>query len=169
MNGWVLAQTATVGKQIVEHPFISSMGASGMLFFEYGFGAVKTILAAYLLYVILISLDWLTGTSAAKRDGIDTSAYGIDGIKRTIFLLTIPGIARILDIIMGTEVIITGVVIAILARSIARSVIANTKRAGWERWLPMWMIDWVSAELDHKDKRAQQRLQEISREGDRND
>lgn len=165
MNQWVINQTAMVGKQIIEHPFISSMGAAGMLFFQLGFGAVKAILIAYLLYLFLIALDWLTGTTAAKKDGIDTSAYGIDGVKRTVFLLCLPGIARLLDLLMNTEVIVTGIVIAILSRSIARSVIANTKRAGWDKWLPLWAINWVAAELDHKDARAKQRLEEITKDG----
>lgn len=169
MNNWVLMQSANVAKQVIEHPFISSLGAFGMLFFQYGFGAVKAVLVAFILYVILIGLDWLTGTSAAKKDGIDTSSYGIEGVKRTIFLLMLPVIARLIDIIMNTEVIVTGIVIAILARSIARSVIANTKRAGWDDKLPAWMIDWVSAELDHKDARAKQRLEEITKGGNNNE
>lgn len=161
MDNWVIAQSINVGKQVLEHPMISSIGAAGMMIFQLGFGAVQAILIAYLLYVFLIGLDWLTGTTAAKKDGIDTSAYGIDGVKRTIFLLCLPVAARLLDLIMHTEVIVTGVVIAILARSIARSVIANTKRAGWDKWLPLWAINWVSDELDHKDARAKQRLEEI--------
>lgn len=167
MNNWVIAQTINVGKQSLEHPLISSIGAFGLLVFEYGFGAVKAVLVAYLLYVLLIALDWLTGTTAAKKYGIDTSAYGIDGVKRTVVLLALPVVARLIDIIMNTNVIITGIVIAVLSRSIARSVIANTKRAGWDRWLPLWAIDWVSDELEHKDARAKQRLEEITnREGE---
>lgn len=162
-NNWVLATTVNTVKQIGEHPFLSTLGAAGLLIFEQGFGATQTVFVAYLLYVILIGFDWLTGTSAAKKDGIDTSAYGIDGVKRTIFLLMIPVIARLLDIIMTTNVILTGIVIAILARSIARSVIANTKRAGWDKWVPMWALDWVVAELEHKDARAKQRLDEITK------
>lgn len=166
MNHWVLIQTANVGKQIIEHPMLSSLGAAGMLIFQFGFGAVKAILIAYILYLTLIALDWLTGTSAAKKDGIDTSAYGIEGVKRTVFLMALPAIARLLDMLMQTEVIVTGIVIAILTRSIARSVIANTKRAGWDKWLPSWSLAWVSAELDHKDARAKQRLEEIMKKGD---
>ncbi|MDC6267707.1 phage holin family protein [Lysinibacillus fusiformis] len=170
MNNWILAQIINVGKQALEHPLISSVGAFGLMFFEYGFGAVKAVLVAFLLYLVLIALDWLTGTSAAKRDGIDTSAYGIEGIKRTVFLICLPVIARLLDVIMHTEVIVTGIVIAVLSRSIARSVIANTKRAGWDKWLPSWAIEWVSAELEHKDTRAKQRLEEITMKGsERND
>lgn len=169
MDRWILNQTALVGKQILEHPIISSVGALGMMVFQLGFGAVQAVLMAYLLYLTLIGLDWLTGTTAAKKDGIDTSAYGIDGVKRTVFLLCLPVVARLLDLIMQTEVIVTGVVIAILARSIARSVIANTKRAGWDKHLPLWLVDWVSAELDHKDARAKQRLEEIMKGGQSND
>ena len=165
MDNWILMQSANVAKQVVEHPFISGLGAFGMMFFQYGFGAVKAVLVAFILYIVLIGLDWLTGTSAAKRDGIDTSSYGIEGVKRTVFLLTLPVIARLIDVIMNTEVIVTGIVIAILARSIARSVIANTKRAGWDDKLPTWMIDWVTAELDHKDARAKKRLEEITKGG----
>ncbi|QPR69567.1 phage holin family protein [Lysinibacillus macroides] len=166
MENWIIAQSINVGKQIIEHPVISSAGAAGMMIFQLGFGAVQAILIAYLLYVFLIGLDWLTGTSAAKKDGIDTSSYGIDGVKRTVFLLCLPVIARLLDLIMHTEVIVTGIVIAVLARSIARSVIANTKRAGWDKWIPLWALEWVSAELDHKDIRAKQRLDEISNKGE---
>ncbi|MFJ7662952.1 phage holin family protein [Lysinibacillus sp. NPDC097162] len=169
MDNWIMAQSINLGKQILEQPFVSSLGAICMMIFQLGFGAVPTILIAYLLYVTLIALDWLTGTSAAKKDGIDTSAYGIDGVKRTVFLLCLPVLARLIDLIMHSEVIVTGVVIAILARSIARSVIANTKRAGWNTWLPTWAIEWVSAELDHKDARAKQRLEEITKNNERGD
>lgn len=161
MNHWILTQTSTVGKQILDNPFISLIGAISLWIFQHGFGANKTVLVAFLLYLLLICLDWLTGTTAAKKDGIDTSEYGIEGGKRTVFLVLLIVIARLIDFIMHTKVIVTGVVIATLARSIARSVIANTKRCGWDKWMADWLVDWVQDEIDRKEARAKQRLEEV--------
>lgn len=171
MKQWIIQETEFVGRQILENPLVSFMGAIGMLLFQYGLGANKTVLGVFIIYLLLICMDWLTGTSAAKKDNIDTSEYGIEGCKRTVFLILTIAIARIIDIIMSTKVVVTGIVIAALARSITRSVIANTKRAGWDKYLPEWLLhlifnwlfDWVADEIARKDARAKQRLEEIQR------
>lgn len=159
-NNMILQTTATVGKELMQHPILATFTAAGMLIFQYGFGSSKVVLATFILFVALIALDWLSGTSAAKKDGIDTSRYGIDGVGRTVFLLTLPGVARIIDVIVGTEVVLMGFVVGVLARSIAKSIIANIKRAEWDVDIPDNLINWVSDELKQKDARALQRIQD---------
>lgn len=164
MQNTLLNTTMDVSKQIAAHPFLSFISALGLLVFEYAFDANSVIATTYAVFLILIVLDWLSGTSAAKKDGIDVSKYSIDGIKSTAVILSLPILARLLDVVMGTDVIIMGVVTAMLARGIARSVIANVKRAEWQIYIPQAWLDWVSDELAHKDARALERLKKINGE-----
>lgn len=161
MKHWTIQQAADVSKLMVENPYVASIGAVLMYMFGFLYGDSKMIMTAMALYTLMIALDWLTGTSAAKKYAIDTSEYGKEGFKRTIFMLAIPVVARILDEIMGTGVIISGFAIAGLSRGVAKSVLANTKRAGWDKWMPEGLIDWISDELANKEKRAQERWNEI--------
>lgn len=160
MQNHVLQTGATVGKELLQHPILATFSAVAMLVFQYVFDSNKVVLVTFIIFVLLIVMDWLSGTSAAKKDGIDTSRYGIEGVNRTVLLLLLPCVARLIDIVVGTEVVVMGLVIGILARSIARSVIANIKRAGWNIYIPDTLLDWVSDELEQKDARAMRRLQE---------
>lgn len=159
MRNYIQA-SAAVGKELLQHPILATFTAVIMLIFEYGFNSNKVVFVTFIIFASLIALDWLSGTAAAKRDGIDTSKYGIDGVKRTVFLLALPCIARLIDITAGTEVVIMGLVIGVLARSVARSVIANIKRAKWNVYIPDALLEWVADELEQKDARALRRLAE---------
>lgn len=167
-NNLVLQTTAAAGKELLQHPILATFTAIGMLIFQYGFGSSKVVLITFVIFAVLIAMDWLSGTSAAKKDGIDTSRYGIDGVKRTVILLTLPGLARLIDLLAGTEVVLMGLVVAVLARSVAKSVIANIKRAGWNIYIPDTLLDWVSDELEQKDARAMRRLQEKNKTNNAN-
>ena len=163
MKEWLVLQSANIVKQIAEHPFLSACGAIFMLIFNHGFGATQAVFITYVLFAVLIVLDWLSGTSAAKKDKIDTSQYSYDGWKKSMFLLAVPAVARLIDLIIGTNVVVMGIVTAAMARGVARSVLANIKRAGWISYFPDWLIKWIQSELDSKDARAEQRLNEIKK------
>lgn len=165
MKHWTIQQATDVSKLMVENPYVASIGAAAMYTFGFLYGDSKMIMAGMSLYTILIGLDWLTGTTAAKKYKIDTSEYGAEGFKRTIFMLALPVVARILDVIMGTGVLIAGFALAGLSRGVAKSVLANTKRAGWDKWMSDGLIDWISDELANKEKRSQERWNEIYKNG----
>lgn len=168
-NNMLLQSTAAVGKELLQHPILATLTAIGMLIFQYGFGSSKVVLITFILFVILLVMDWLSGTSAAKKDGIDASRYGIDGAKNLAIVVTLPVIGRLIDIMMGTEVIVMGVIVGVLARSVARSVIANVKRAGWNIHIPDTILKWVEDELLQKDARAVERLKNIKTGATKND
>lgn len=168
-NNMILQTTATVGKELLQHPILATLTAIGMLIFQYGFGSSEVVLITFILFVMLLVMDWLSGTSAAKKDGIDASRYGIEGAKSLVIVLTLPVVARLIDIMIGTEVILTGFVVGILARSVARSVIANVKRAGWNIHIPDTVLKWVEDELLQKDARAVERLKNIKTGATKND
>lgn len=50
------------------------------------------------IYCWIIMLDWITGSKASKLDGTYSSQYGIEGITRTVVLLSLPVLAHLFDI-----------------------------------------------------------------------
>lgn len=161
MYNWLTMQAADVSRQILENPYVTLLCSIMMWLFGVLFGDEKIFVAGYTLYIIMIGLDWLSGTEAAKKDGIDTSSYSLEGWKRTAFLIVLPLVARLVDIVIGTGLLVMGVVLGGMLRGVTRSVLANIKRAGWGKWMPDGWIEWIQSELNHKDARAMKRMEEI--------
>lgn len=154
-----------VFKILTDNPAINSAVALLLTLFGLLYGPNDITRAGMTLVVLLIILDWITGLSAAKKDCIDTSSYGIDGLLRTIVLLLLPAIAHFMDLFFYTQGLVSYFMIAALARHLLKSVIANTYRAGWTQWVPTSALNklliWVSDEIAHKEARAKQRYDEI--------
>lgn len=118
------------------------------------------VVPAISLYIGIITLDWISGFSASRKDGSYASEYGIDGAFRTLFLLIAPALANLADILLGTPGTVFGFTVLAFGSHIFKSMTANVYRAGWSVWIPVKVLDWVSDEIDHKTARAKKRIQE---------
>lgn len=167
MNSWVLATTVDVGKKMLENPVVSGISASILFFVSSLYGEGEIVRAGMTLIFFQLAIDWITGTSAAKRDNIDTSQYGIEGIKRSLVVLLIPACAHLIDTFMYLGGLAVYFAIAALARSITKSIIANLYRTGWTTWIPVDLLDllvnWVEDEIIQKNTRSARRREEIGR------
>jgi toxin secretion/phage lysis holin len=104
--------------------------------------------------IIVIFLDWLSGIRASIKDKTYSSEYGINGVFRTLFILFFPALANLLDQAMNTPgFLFYGVSFGLIYHT-WDSVTANSIRAGWGKYIPKSVIDFVSSELEAKSKRA---------------
>ncbi|MEW9702812.1 phage holin family protein [Paenibacillus sp. SI8] len=115
----------------------------------------------FVLFLAIIGADWITGIAAAKKDDTYSSEYGISGALRTLLMLWIPFIGWLLD---KVSFIVFGIsqpgyafyaITIMLAYHTWESMTANAYRAGWERWIPKSVTNFVSSEIKAKIDRAQ--------------
>ena len=130
--------------------------------FLYGIGpAVTSIMSALIFFIVM---DWISGSSAARKDNTYASKYGIDGIFRTFFMILLPAGGHLLDSAIGLPGILFGVFAIGLIYHTLKSMVANALRAGWAEWLPIWLLekvtDWVQSEIESKVDRALKRKAE---------
>ncbi|MFD0670817.1 phage holin family protein [Cohnella sp. GCM10027633] len=134
--------------------------------FEFFYGEGKAVLGAVLALAFFIGLDWLSGTSAARKDRTYASHYGIDGVFRSFFMLLLPAGGHLLDEVLMSPGIVFGVLVAGLLYHTIKSMTANAVRAGWANWLPISVIDlvteWVQSEIESKLSRSLQRRDDRS-------
>src|SRR5690625_4128801 len=121
-----------------------------------------------LALAVFIALDWLSGSSAAKKDGSYGSDYGIDGIKRTFFMVILPVGGNFIDQALGIPSVFFGLLAGGLLYHTINSATANAIRAGWGRWIPEsalnLLMNWVKSELESKAKRSLDRKKEKGKE-----
>ncbi len=116
------------------------------------------------LLLVIIIMDWITGIAAAKKKGIYTSEYGIQGVFRSIVVLMIPSAAHLIDVMFEMPNSIFYSSIAALAYHNGKSVTANAVIAEWDRWIPTYLIDKVLSEIKNKKVRADYRRNELEYE-----
>ena len=143
-----------------ESLFSGAIGAFFVAAFQFLYGDEPVRYLIVTLYFLLIVLDWVAGYRAAKIDGSYASEYGIEGGFRTVFLLLMPAIGHLIDVIIGLPGVAFGFIVAAFALHIWKSMTANAIRAGWEKWVPEWAMRAVADELEHKIARAVKRRQE---------
>lgn len=132
------------------------------------YGVGNLIWIAILL--IVTSLDWISGIAASKKDGTYTSEYGKAGVLRTLVMFLLPVLGNIIDIALGTTMNIQGFEFGIfffmltggLIYHTLMSAAANFKRAGWERWVPINVLESVASEIQAKAQRAETRKTELN-------
>jgi phage-related holin len=109
--------------------------------------------------VLAVVFDWFGGIAAAKKDGSYASTYGIQGVLRTAVMLALPAWGSIIDKIIGSPVSVFFYVLwgGILFHTLV-SMTANFKRAGWDRWIPNWAIEFVASEIEAKIRRSEDRI-----------
>lgn len=154
--------------QLLQHPVAGSIGALSMGVFSFLYGDSKLALFGMSMFVAVIAMDWISGYSAARKDGSYASEYGIDGAFRTFFILFFPVIAHQADKFIGFPNVIFGFCLLAFGIPIWKSMTANVIRCGWDRWVPIWALNWVTDELEHKAARAKRRLEakQIMKEDD---
>jgi phage-related holin len=142
----------------------SGMGGGLLPVFEYFYGNGTAVLGAVAALAFFIMMDWLSGSSASRKDKTYASHYGIDGMFRTFFMLLLPAGGHLLDELLGTPGVIFGIFVAGLLAHTIKSMIANVVRAGWANWLPIGALEkvteWVSSEIESKLDRAMKRKAE---------
>ncbi|MGG1599307.1 phage holin family protein [Paenibacillus naphthalenovorans] len=115
---------------------------------------------AYAFFAAIIAADWIAGSAAAKKTRTFSSEYGIAGVFRTTLLLWMPFIGWLLDNVTFHVFGIDQPGYAFFALTIAlayhswESMTANAYRAGWEKWIPKFVVEYVSSEIRAKAERA---------------
>ncbi|MDM5427542.1 phage holin family protein [Bacillus mycoides] len=128
-----------------------------------GFGTLVNLLygETNLIWVMIfgwvIMLDWITGSRASKLDGTYSSQYGIEGIIRTVVLLSLPVLAHLFDIALKLPDFFFFMVIGGLSYHIFNSFAANCARIGWEKWIPARLLESVASEIQAKIQRSDAR------------
>lgn len=120
---------------------------------------------SYLLLASVIAGDWISGTAASRKTGVYSSEYGIPAVFRTILILWIPFIGLLLD---KVSVLVFSInqpgyafyaVTFMLAYHSWNSLTANAYRAGWKRWIPKSVTNFVASEIKAKEDRARKQKQ----------
>nr|WP_260440122.1 phage holin family protein [Cohnella lubricantis] len=145
-----LAKPANVGAAwigAVVAPWFDSLSTSGKFW-------------AWILLFAIVMSDWISGTASAKRNESYRSDYGNAAVLRTVLLLFIPFIGWLLDKVSMTvfEINQPGVAYYALTGALIYhnwvSMTANCARAGWERWIPNKVLNYVGSEIKAKAERA---------------
>lgn len=131
----------------------ATAGATLTPLLQYLYGSDRQDILVVLF--VLIALDWLTGVFAAKKDMSYSSEYGLSRIPRTLFLLSLPAVANLLDRVAGTPgFLFFGVTFGLIYHTWT-SLAANAFRAGWP--LPEAIVKLVGSEIKAKADRAAQK------------
>lgn len=141
----------------IEQSLFASMGAIFVPIFHYLYGEGEVKYIPLTIIILLVIMDWISGTSTSEKDGSYASEYGIQGIKRTAFLLLLPSIGHLMDQSLNLPGIIFGMFAFGIIYHLLKSCLANTVRAGWGKWIPEQIIQWVIDEIEHKAARALKR------------
>lgn len=135
--------------------FLAS-GVGGFLTWLYG-GTTYNLLCMTAL-TLVIAFDWTSGSVASKKDGSYASVYGLQGLARTMVMLLLPVFGVLMDQIFSMPNLIFLMFWGGLMYHTLISMTANFTRAGWDKYIPNWAIDYVSSEIESKIKRANTRV-----------
>jgi len=138
--------------QFKEGSLISG-GVGTILSLLYG----KTNLIWIFILMLVVSLDWITGSKASKLDGTYSSQYGIEGIARTVVLFLLPCLAHMFDVAFKLPDFFFFMVTGGLSYHIFNSFTANCVRVGWDKWIPTRLLESVSSEIEAKINRSNSR------------
>ncbi|MGG1635016.1 phage holin family protein [Paenibacillus sp. NRS-1760] len=119
------------------------------------YGGGRLIPIALLIAVIV--LDWITGIAASHKDKTYSSEYGMFGVLRTLFLLALPVLAKLLDSMLSMPGLFFYAITLGIIYHTWQSLTANAYRAGWEKWIPKSVIEHIDSELKAKVERATKR------------
>ncbi|KOY80179.1 phage holin family protein [Lysinibacillus macroides] len=144
---------------LVAHPAVGAVGTVAMMTVNFMFGTGITLTAG-LVFLAVLALDWVSGRAASKKDGTMASEYGINGAYRSAFMVGILVLAYRVDIALGLPYIVYAYFLFNFGSPTWKSMTANVYRAGWERWIPGFVLERVADEIEHKTARANKRLVE---------
>lgn len=127
---------------------ISEIGASLVPWINTIYGEDRMLPLALLLVAIV--LDWITGMAASQKDSRHSQEYGKLGVLRTLFLLVLPMFAKLLDSMLGMPgLFFYAITIGIIYKT-WQSLTVNAYRAGWGKWIPSSVIQYMDNELKGK-------------------
>lgn len=118
----------------------------------------EIFLLSMLALLLVIAFDWGGAIGASKKDGTYASEYGIQGVIRSAVLLALPAWGIIMDRIFGLPNVIFFLLWGGIMFHTITSMTANFKRAGWDRWIPNWALEFVASEIEAKIRRAESRM-----------
>lgn len=136
--------------------FIAIVGAGlgSVLSQVYGGEERLIVIGALALAIVL---DWLGAIAAATKDKSYSSQYGIIGVIRTAVIIALPVFGKLLDTALSTQGFFFYMLTIGLLYHTMVSMTANFKRAGWDKWIPLWVLELISSELEAKIKRSESR------------
>lgn len=134
-------------------------GFLGLVFNKlYGEGGTDMMYAL----LILLVLDLVTGTTAAKREGVETSEYGLKGVTRVAVLASLPALMHFMDKVMDTKGFMFYAITFAIGYHTLKSFNANLVRNGWDRYIPMWLMNFLESEIQSKIMRSEARYQGLN-------
>ena len=89
--------------------------------------------------VILIIADYATGMIAAWKTGTLSSQKGFMGIPRKVAIILVVSLANMLDLGMGLNHLLRGMVICGYAGMEGLSLLENVDRAGYGGYIPVFL------------------------------
>lgn len=114
----------------------------------------------------LMILDLVVGTLAAKKEKIETSEYGLKGLIRIAVICALPIFGHQADKFIGAGSVMFYALSAGIFYHTLKSFGANIVRVGWDRFLPMWMLDMVlsflETEIQSKRVRSMEQFQRLN-------
>lgn len=117
-----------------------------------------------LVFGIMI-LDLVVGTLAAKKEKIETSEYGLKGLIRIAVISCLPIFGHQADQYIGVGNVMFYALALGIAYHTLKSFGANIVRVGWDKFLPMWILDLVlnflESELQSKKARSAEQFQRL--------
>lgn len=140
----------------LKNGFFSIVGAGICSFLGTLYGG-EVRLAAIAALALGIALDWFGAIAAAKKDKSYSSQYGILGVLRTAVIIILPVWGNLIDKALHTQGFFFYLLTVGLLYHTIVSMTANFTRAGWNKWIPMWVLELISSEIEAKMKRAQTR------------
>jgi len=132
------------------------MGGSVGAFLSTIYGGEVRLTVIWAL-ALAIALDWIGAIAAATKDKSYSSQYGIIGVLRTAVILALPVFGKLLDGALNTQGFFFYMLAVGLLYHTVVSMTANFTRAGWDKWIPLWALNFIASELEAKVKRAQNR------------
>jgi hypothetical protein len=157
---------------LASYTFVGALGGGIQAIFTtlYGHGEIRFLM--FVLFFLLLVIDFAAGTSASDKDGSYGSIYGRKGGLRLAVYLLIPALGNLIDVVLnikepfliyGYEVpgFAFGFLLFTFGYHIAKSAVANAYRAGWNP--PELFVKWAKNEIELKEARAIERRTEKHR------
>lgn len=159
-----LIKSLNISDVITSTQFKAGAAISGGLGTLFNFLYGKTNLIWIVIFGWIIMLDWITGSRASKLDGTYSSQYGIEGITRTVVLLSLPALAHFFDMALKLPDFFFFMVTGGLIYHIFNSFAANCARIGWDKWIPAWLLESVASEIQAKIQRSDARKEKQNKQ-----
>lgn len=112
-----------------------------------GWSINHTILIGILIGVI--GFEWVVGgrLATASSDKQRSSRVAIDSLIRDVLIVAICAMGLGLDQLFSTGSVIYTIITAAFIYHNFYSLMANIAVLGWEKYFPMWLLNWLDNEI----------------------